>query len=377
MSVLPLLFPALLSPALESALLDSWAFFVHLAVVLVPLFVGGSFLVGLAGEYLPPEEVERRLRGYDEGVGNVVAAAFGAVTPFCSCSTVPALAGLLQAGAPLGLAFSFLLASPLVNEIAVVLLLGLFGVEVTVLYVLATFVAAVVGGVVVGRLGLDDDVKDLSVFDTGRATGTAEPVDVDGALETGGGTGGRGTDGGVAGCGCRTDGGTPRGSACADTADGHRADAQSGCASSAESVGRTHRERVEAAARGAWSFLVDTFPYLLVGMTVGALIHGAVPVETVRAVLGPGNPVAVPLAALAGAPVYVSMSGMLPIAASLSDQGVAIGTVLAFVVGGAGVSIPNLVLLNRLFERRLLVVYAGTVVVIGTAVGVLFNAVLV
>ena len=324
-------------PGVEAAALDSWRFFVHLAVVLVPLFVGGSFLVGLAGEYLPPEAVERRLRGYDEGVGNVVAAAFGAVTPFCSCSTVPALAGLLLAGAPLGLAFSFLLASPLVNEIAVVLLLGLFGLEVTVLYVVATFTAAVAGGIVVGRLGLADDVKDLEAV-TGSAGAVA-------------------TDGGTAGCG---DAG------CGD-----------GCATDAVgTVERSHRERVGTAARGAWSFLVDTFPYLLVGMTVGALVHGAVPVGAVRAVLGPENPVAVPLAALAGAPVYVSMSGMLPIAASLSDQGVAVGTVLAFVVGGAGVSIPNLVLLNRLFERRLLVVYAGTVVVIGTAVGVLFNAVL-
>jgi hypothetical protein len=322
-----------LPPGVEEAALDSWAFFVHLAIVLVPLFVGGSFLVGLAGEYLPPEAVERRLRGHDEGVGNVAAAAFGAVTPFCSCSTVPALAGLLQAGAPLGLAFSFLLASPLVNEIAVVLLLGLFGLEVTALYVLATFTAAVAGGIVVGRLGLADDVKDLDAV-AGSAGAVA-------------------TDGGTAGCG-------------------------SGC--STEGVGtveRSHRQRVGTAARGAWSFLIDTLPYLLVGMTVGALVHGAVPVEAVRAVLGPENPVAVPLAALAGAPVYISMSGMLPIAASLSERGVAIGTVLAFVVGGAGVSVPNLVLLNRLFERRLLVVYAGTVVVIGTAVGVLFNAVLV
>jgi uncharacterized membrane protein YraQ (UPF0718 family) len=372
LSPLPALLPGMFSPGLERALFDSWAFFVHLAVVLVPLFVGGSFLVGLAGEYLPPEAVERRLRGYDEGVGNVAAAAFGAVTPFCSCSTVPALAGLLQAGAPLGLAFSFLLASPLVNEIAVVLLLGLFGVEVTALYVLATFVAAVVGGIVVGRLGLDDDVKDLSVFDAGPSVGTEGTVGAVGSVETDGGAceGDRGTTGEAAGCDPRTDGGTTCRSTCGAAA------GDTGCASGDDAVERTHRERVGAAAREAWSFLVDTFPYLLLGMTVGALIHGAVPVEVVRGVLGPENPVAVPLAALAGAPVYVSMSGMLPIAASLSEQGVAIGTVLAFVVGGAGVSIPNLVLLNRLFERRLLLVYAGTVVVIGTAVGVLLNAAL-
>jgi uncharacterized membrane protein YraQ (UPF0718 family) len=337
-----------------AALADSWSFFVHLAVVLVPLFVGGSFLVGLAGEYLPPERVQRILEGYDEGLGNAVAAGFGAVTPFCSCSTVPALAGLLQAGAPLGLAFSFLLASPLVNEIAVVLLLGLFGLEATVAYVVATYTAAVVGGVLIGRLGLEGHVRDVEMLAGGPAAADGGAACGDGAT-------------GDAACGDPvTDGGT----ACADPAAG-----EATCGPPAAT--RTHREKVGAAAREAWSFFRETLPYLLVGMTAGALIHGAVPVSAVQAVLGPDNPLAVPLAALAGAPVYVSMSGMLPIAASLSDQGVPLGTVLAFVVGGAGVSIPNLVLLHKLFDRRLLAVYAGTVVAIGTAVGLLFNAALV
>jgi uncharacterized membrane protein YraQ (UPF0718 family) len=235
------------------------------------------------------------------------------------------LAGLLQAGAPLGPAFSFLLASPLVNEIAVILLLGLFGIEVTLWYVVTTFSAAVVGGIVIGRLGLSDRVRDVRIAgDRSRAVAS---------------------DGGAVDCGC---GG--------------------GAASS-----RTHRKRVETAAREALSFFVETLPYLVLGMTVGALIHDVVPVEVVHAVLGRENPLAVPLAAVAGAPIYVSLSGMLPIAASLSEQGIAVGTVLAFVVGGSGVSLPNLILLHKLFERRLLLVYAGTVVTIGIVVGVVFN----
>ena len=316
----------MLPPELATALLDSWDFFVHLAVVLVPLFVGGSFAVGLVQEYLPPEKVERTLRGHDEGAGNVAAAGLGAVTPFCSCSTVPVLAGLLQAGAPLGLAFSFLLASPLVNEIAIVLLVGLFGIEVTAYYVASTFLAAVVVGIVIGRLGLGDHVKDVRI-----AAGTESAVAM---------------DGGTGDC----------------------------CAGRSVAKTRTHRQRVETAAREAWSFFVDTLPYLLLGMTLGALIHGVVPADVLHAVLGSENPLAVPIAALAGAPVYISLSGMLPIAASLSEQGIAIGTVLAFVIGGAGVSLPNLILLNKLFERRLLLVYAGTVVTIGVTVGVAFNA---
>ncbi|EMA45652.1 permease [Halococcus morrhuae DSM 1307] len=319
----------MLPAGLESGLVDSWNYFIHLVVLLVPLFIGASFLVGLAQEYLPPERVERALRGHDEGSGNVAAAGVGAVTPFCSCSTVPVLAGLLQAGAPLGLAFSFLLASPLVNEIAVLLLVGLFGIEVTVYYVVITLVAAVIGGLVIGRLGLTEQIKTVRITD-----------DPDQAIAT---------DGGTADC----------------------------CAGGTTRTERTHRQHVESAARDAWSFFVDTLPYLILGIVIGALIHGVVPVDVLRTVLGPENPLAVPLAALAGAPVYVSLSGMLPIAASLSGQGIAIGTVLAFVVGGAGVSIPNLILLNKLFKRRLLLVYAGTVVTIGTIVGATFNLLLV
>lgn len=315
----------MLPAGFESALLNSWGYFLHLVVILVPLFIGASFFVGLTREYLPPEKVEETLRGHDEGTGNVAAAGLGAVTPFCSCSTVPVLAGLLQAGAPLGLAFSFLLASPLVNEIAVLLLLGLFGIEVTIWYVAMTFVLAVVGGLIIGRLGLAEQVKDVRITDE-----TPQPV---------------AADGGAVDC----------------------------CAGGPTQTEQTHRQHVESAARDAWSFFVDTLPYLVLGMVLGALIHGVVPTDVLQTVLGPENPLAVPLAALAGAPIYVSLSGMLPIAASLAEVGIPIGTVMAFVIGGAGVSIPNIILLNKLFKRRLLLIYAGTVVTIGIIVGVVFN----
>jgi len=312
----------------EGALLDSLEYFLHLAVVLTPLFIGASFLVGLAQEYLPPERVEAILRSRSQGRGNVLAAVFGAVTPFCSCSTVPVLAGLLGAGAPTGMAFSFLLASPIVNWIAVLLLFGLFGAGVAVAYVATALLAAVVAGLLIGALDLDSYVKDVRITAGGREIAT---------------------DGG--------------GSSADLTASEH-------------SVAPTHRARVTAAATGALSFFRDTVPYLVVGITIGALIHGAVPEEFLRRIAGPDNPLATPLAALAGAPVYVSISGMLPIAHSLTEAGIPIGTVIAFVIGGAGISIPNLILLNKLFEWRLLAVYATTVVTVGITVGVLFNTVL-
>lgn len=313
----------MLSPDQTAALMASWEYFLHLAVTLVPLFLAASFLVGLADAYLPAERVETILRGHDEGVGNVAAAGLGAVTPFCSCSTIPMLAGLLQAGAPLGLAFSFLLASPLVNEIAVILLLGIFGLEVTLYYVAFTFAAAVLGGLIVGRLPLGDHVKEVAR----RSSDTPSVA---------------------------TDGGEP------------------------PAVSQpTHRERVGEAAREAVSFLRDMGPYLVMGMVAGALIHGVVPVGLLHAVFGPENPLAIPLAAVTGAPLYVSLSGMLPIAETLSSQGIAIGTVLAFVIGGAGVSLPNLVLLHSLFDRRLLAVYVSTILGIAIVVGTVFNTFLV
>ncbi len=323
----------------EAALLDSWEYFIHLAMVLTPLFIGASFLVGLAQEYLPPERVERMLRSRDHGSGNVLAAGLGAVTPFCSCSTVPVLAGLLGAGAPTGMAFSFLLASPIVNWIAVFLLFGLFGAGVTVAYVTTALLAAIVAGLIIGTFDLDGYVKDVRITTGGREIAT---------------------DGGASA-----------------TDASKRADAASGCGEcGTTATNRTHRERVTAAGEGALSFFRDTLPYIAVGIAIGALIHGAVPAEFLQRIAGPENPFATPLAALAGAPVYVSVSGMLPIAHSLTEAGIPIGTVIAFVIGGAGISIPNLILLNKLFKRQLLAVYATTVVAIGIAVGVMFNTLL-
>lgn len=135
----------------------------------------------------------------------------------------------------------------------------------------------------------------------------------------------------------------------------------------------SHATRFRTAARDAWSFFLDTIPYLILGMTVGALVHGIVPVAWIETLLGPTNPLAVVVAALAGAPIYVGMSSMMPIAAALSEQGIPLGTVLAFVVGGAGVSLPNVILLNKLFDKTLLTVYVTTVVIVGIVIGTLFN----
>lgn len=309
-----------------SVLVESITYFVSLAAILIPLFIAASFMVGLVQEYLPPDRIEAALSRFEGGLGNVTAAGVGGLTPFCSCSTVPILVGLLGAGAPMGIAFSFLLASPIVNWIAVFLLLGLFTIEVALLFVVSTLGLATVAGIAIGRFDLDHLLKSNTLFGT-----DCSPA----------------VDGGVS-CGC-------------DSVDDLR----------------SHTDRVTAALHESVGFLRDTMKYLLVGMAIAALIHGVLPETLLTSTFGSTNPFIVLVAAVAGAPIYISMSGMLPIAYALVEAGMPIGTVLAFVIGSAGVSLPNLVLLNALFTQRLLAVYAGLVVTVGVAVGWLFNLVFV
>lgn len=302
---------------LGPAIVDGARYFVRLFLTIVPLFLLASFLVGLAKEYVSAGRIRQTLDRRNGGTGNLAAAGVGAMTPFCSCSSIPLVAGLLQAEAPLGIVFSFLLASPLINEIAVPLLAALFGVRVAVLYVAIMFSAAVIGGWLIGRFVTPHrHVKEIKGTDYGA---TVIP-----------------------------DGGTP-----------------------ARSV--THRHRVGRAARHAWTFLRELLPYVTFGMLVAALVHGVVPVAWLDTVLGPSNPVAVPLAVLVGVPLYFSLSATLPVAAALVSKGIPIGTVLALVVGVVGVSLPNLIMLSKLFSRRLLTVYATTVVGIGIVIGWVFN----
>lgn len=302
------------------AVRDSARYLVELAVWLLPLFLVASFLVGIAEAYLPSERLQRLLREQRGARGNVIAAAIGAVTPFCSCASIPVLAGLLQAGAPLGIALSFLIASPLINEVAIILLGGLFGWRVAAFYVGMTFVTVVAVGLIVDQLDLDAHVKIEQTV--------SHPA---------------------------PDGGTPQGRTCEPMA------------------ARTHRDHLRTAGRKALAFCFDMIPYLLLGMVLGAALHGFIPTTWTQSVLGAENPVAVPAATVVGAPIYVSVSAMLPLASSLADQGIPLGTVLAFVIGGAGVSVPNLVILANFFDRYLLSIYVLVVVAVGVIVGTIFN----
>lgn len=283
----------------------------------IALLLGGIiFAVTVLRSFMSVERTRALLGGRREGVGNVAAAGLGVVTPFCSCSAVPGFIGFVAAGVPLGITMSFLIASPMVNEIAIVLLYGLFGWKVASIYVAAGLTLAIVAGWIIGRLHLERHVEQF-VFET---TLRGQPVDLSANLSW--------PDRFVMG-----------------------------------------REEVASILRKVW-------PYLLIGIGVGAAIHGWVPEDFFVEAAGPDNPLAVPVAVGIGVPLYSNAAGVLPLVEALHAKGLAMGTVLAFMMSVVALSVPELVLLRRVLKPRLLGAFVAVVAVGILVVGLLFNLIL-
>ncbi|WP_406677044.1 permease [Moorella sp. ACPs] len=283
-------------------------FFFIITVELVVLFIGISFLVGLLQEYIPATTVQRLLAGR-RSQSNILGAALGAITPFCSCSTIPIMVGLINAGAPFGAASSFLLASPLLNPVILGLFLAFLGWRATVIYAVITFILSVVLGAAWEKLGLADQVKRV-----------------------------------------RTSGGH------ADNQESH-----------------DFRSRLVRSLSGAWHQFTGVLPYLLIGVAIGAFIYGFVPAEWVARVAGPGNPLAIPVAAVIGIPLYIRVETMIPIGMVLLQKGISLGTLMALIIGGAGASIPEVTLLASIFKPRLVATFVLTILMVAVLTGYAFN----
>jgi uncharacterized protein len=283
--------------------------------VKILLLVGGMiFAVGMLRASISPERVRAALTGRRALSGYVLAAGFGAITPFCSCSSVPLFIGMVAAGVPLSVTLTFLIASPLVNQVGVVMLLGMFGWRIPALYVAAALVMAVVAGLVLSRLRLDRWVEPF-VF--------ATPV---GRLS--------------------------------------------------HAVGRpTLRARVDAAADETRDITRKVVPYVLVGIALGAGIHGWVPAGFFAEHAGTANPWAVPVAAVAGIPLYANVASVIPLVDALAAKGVSLGALMAFMMSVVALSAPSLVLLRRVLKPPLIVLFTGVVTLGILAIGYLFNLV--
>lgn len=314
---------------------ESLHFFLYDITKIALLLTGIIFVVSVLRSFMSVERTRALLGGRREGVGNVMAAGLGVVTPFCSCSAVPAFIGFVGAGVPIGVTLSFLIASPMVNEIAVGLLWTAFGWKVAALYVGAGLTIAIVAGWVLGRMGVERWVEPFVL----------RPIAVRDAVA--------------------------RPNLLADASGGPAA-----IGTVAVRLRPTARTRVETGVDEVRQLLGKIWPYLLVGVALGAVIHGWVPQDFFADHAGKDNPFGVLVAVVLGIPLYSNAAGALPLVEALSDKGVPMGTLLAFMMSVVALSLPEMILLKRVLKLPLLGAFIAVVGAGIVAVGYLFNAIL-
>ena len=287
-------------------------FFLYDTPKVLLLLTGIVFVMGMINSWFTPERTRALLAKRGEGGANVLAALLGIVTPFCSCSAVPLFIGFLTAGVPLGVTFSFLIAAPMINEVALALLFGLFGWKVALAYLLLGLAVAIVAGFVIGLLKLEGWVEPW-VYQIAAQAGEAQ-------------------------------------------------------------VAPDWSARLKAGADYVKEIVGKVWPYLVAGIAIGAGIHGYAPENALAAIMGKGAWWSVPLAVLIGVPMYSNAAGMIPVVQALLAKGAALGTVLAFMMAVIALSLPEMVILRKVLSIRLIAVFVGIVAVGILAVGYIFNA---
>lgn len=288
-------------------------FFVYDTPKILTLLTVAIFVIAMIRSYFPPAKTKKFLSKRRKFVGNILAALLGIMTPFCSCSAVPLFIGLMEAGVPLGVTFSFLVSSPMVNEVALIMLFGLFGWKVALIYMVSGITIAVVSGYVIGKLGLEHLVEEY-VYQI--KSGEAECLQL------------------------------------------------------------TFQERCRVAKQFTIDLLKSIWLYIVVAIGIGAVIHGYVPADFLVKYAGRGNPLAVPLAVLIGVPLYNSAAGMVPIAYALMEKGVPLGTALAFMMAVSALSMPEMIILRRVLKVQLIAVFVGILSAAIIITGYLFNLII-
>lgn len=292
-----------------NAFLEFMKTFLILFAELTALFILISFLVSLLQQKVTEERIKRVLERPNKWSGYLYGTVLGALTPFCSCSTIPILAGLLSSKAPFGPSMSFLVASPLLNPVIVLLLWTLLGWELTLSYVLIVGAFSILIGVVWDLLGLEKFVKNVRVRKGSTTAEADEP-------------------------------------------------------------------KWKVALRDAWGFFYPVLPFLLLGVFIGAFIHDFIPQEMIARFAGGDQPWTIPVASVIGIPMYIRAEAILPIADALVGKGMGIGAVIALVIGGAGASIPEVVLLNKLFKPKLVTAFVVSILVVAVSTGFIVQTVL-
>jgi len=289
-------------------------FFIYDSIKIFILLVVIIFAVSYIRTYLAPERVKKILSNKFEIFGNMIAATIGIFTPFCSCSAVPLFIGFVESGVSLGTTFSYLISAPLINEVAAALLLGLFGWKIALLYIASGWIISVVAGFIMGKMHLEKYVEDY-VYKI--------KVKNNFRLEK-----------------------------------------------------KTQKERAKDAYEEVKSIIKKVFPYVLVGIAIGAFIHGYAPENLLTNIAGKGNWFAVPIAVLIGIPLYSNAAGVVPIVSSLIEKGLPLGTALAFMMAVVALSLPEMIILRKVLKLRLLLIYVAIVTAGIIFTGYLFNWIL-
>ena len=308
---------ALLGLTRETRTGEAVHFFFYDTPKVLLLLAGIVFLMGVVHTFVAPERTRVLLSGRRLGIGNVMAAGLGVVTPFCSCSAVPLFIGFLSAGVPLGVTFSFLISAPMVNEVALALLFGLFGWKVAALYLGLGLAVAIVSGLVIGRLGMEKHLEDWV-----REMQATQSASYDAAAPT-------------------------------------------------------WAERIDAGVAHVGEIVGRVWPWVLAGIAIGAAIHGYVPQDFMASFMGKDAPWwSIPAAVLLGVPMYTNAAGIIPIVEALLGKGAALGTVLAFMMSVIALSLPEMIILRKVLKLPLIMTFAGVVASGILVVGYIFNAVL-
>ena len=293
---------------------DALDFFIYDTIKILFLLTVIIFGITLLRSYFSTEKVRVYLSKKHEYTGNVLAALFGIITPFCSCSAIPLFLGFLQARIPLGVTFSYLISAPMNNEIAIAMLLTMFGWKIAALYVGFGLLVAIVGGIVIGRMGLENEILiEVKPLD-GEFMLNEQKIDF--------------------------------------------------------------KTRLNDAKIYTQDILNKTWIYILAGVEVGAFIHGYVPTEFIVSVAGANNIFAVPIATLLGVPMYSNAAGVMPLIEVLTSKGMLIGTALSFMMAITALSLPEAMILKRIMSLKLISIFFGTVALGIIGVGYLFNAIL-
>ena len=310
------IFADLLTSKLDAStpLYSAVNFFIYDSIKILILLAIIIFIVSFIRTYFAPEKVRIYLAKKNKYLGNVLASLLGIITPFCSCSAVPLFLGFVEAGVPLGATFSFLVASPMINEVALVMLWGMFGFKIAIIYIISGLLIAIFSGIIIEKLKVENLIINPKEQNQ---------------------------------CGCKT-----------------------------EIKEKSFKERIGCASDYTLAIINNVWMYVLLGIGIGAWIHGYIPTDFLAKYAGSNNWFAVPLATLIGIPLYSNAAGVIPLVGALTEKGVAMGTALSFMMAVTALSLPEFIILKKIMKTKLIVIYA---LIVGLGIiftGYLFNLII-